>query len=51
MWELLVFKSGIKDINGKKEGYIIDFSGSDGLRFAKNADMNFYLSLFQIQSR
>lgn len=35
MWELLVFKSGIKDINGKKEGYIIDFSGSDGQRFAK----------------
>ena len=35
MWELLVFKRGVKDISGKKEGYIIDFSGSDGQLFAK----------------
>lgn len=35
MWELLEFKSGIKDISGKKEGYMIDFAGSDGQLFAK----------------
>lgn len=34
MWELLVFKGGIK-CKWEQEGYVIDFSGSDGQLFAK----------------